>query len=60
MSSGNVWQRICALEASVKKMVNDGTRTPEWYAEPLQAMNNEKVEKFALLVDLGIITVPDD
>lgn len=60
MSSGNIWQRIFALEASVKELVHEGKRTPEWYAEHLQVMNDEKVEKFALLADLGVVTVPED
>ena len=49
MSSGNIWKRIFALDASLRKMVNDGVRTPEWLAEGLQALVNQSaVRKFEL------------
>ena len=69
MSSGNQFERLWKLQATVGKLVLDGKCDPENVANVLQAivsgsvepaLKNEPAEKFALLVDLGIITVPDD
>lgn len=64
MSSGNEFERLWRVQATVNKLVLDGKRDPEKVADALQALIDEKsavaelTEKFALLVDLGIITVP--
>ena len=66
MSSGNVYERLFRLQATVSKLVLDGKRDPEKVAAVLQMIVNVAgydtgpAEKFALLVDLDEITVPDD
>lgn len=62
MSSGNVFERLFKLWATVCKLVVDGKRRAEDVVEVLQKIVDEPqpAEKFALFVDLGIITVPDD
>ena len=63
----NVFERLFKLWAMVCKLIMDGKRDPDAVADSLQVIVNEPVaktseptEKFALLVDLGILTVPDD
>ena len=60
MSSGNPYERLYRVQATVNKMVLDGKRDPETVADVLQAVVNQSAEKFVLLADLGIITVPED
>ena len=68
MSSGNPFERLWKLQASINKLVLDGKRDPEMVADVLQTIVDEpavlppaqSVEKFAEFVDLGIVTVPND
>ena len=69
MSSDNIFERLFKLWTSVCKLVLDGKRDPKLIATILQGIVDESApatalaeptEKFALFVDLGIITVPDD
>ena len=64
MSNGNdgVLARLYKQQAFIGEMITEGTWDPEQVAEHLQKLIDSppRIEKFALLVDLGIITVPDD
>lgn len=73
MSSGNAYERLWRVQASVNDLVLNGKRDPEVVSDVLQSVIDGRVtaavdksaplfettEKFALLADLGIITVPD-
>jgi len=63
----NPYARLYKLQAMIGKLVIDGRRDPVVVADVLQKIVDIPAEvpvsttqKFALLVDLGIITVPDD
>lgn len=60
MSNGTQLERLWKLQAQVNNLVLDGKRDPGEVANTLQKILEQKREKFALIVDLGIITVPDD
>lgn len=59
MSNDTELARLWSLQAKVDMMILDGRRTPSVLADALQKILEEKQEKFALLADLGILTVPD-
>lgn len=65
--TNEVFARILKLLASILKMVVDGKRDAVVVADCLQKIvdepkveTTESTQKFALLADLGYITVPDD
>jgi hypothetical protein len=60
MSNSSEFERLWKLQSMVNKLVLDGRRTPNEVANVLQSVINGPVEQFALLTDLGIITVPED
>lgn len=64
MSSDNPFERLFRLGSSIDKMVVDGNLDPEKVANHMQhIVDNPKefrVNKFALLCDLGTITVPEN
>ena len=63
MSNDNVYERLFKQQAMIGKFVLDGTRDPNKVASILQGIIDEvqtPVQKFALLADLDIITVPRD
>lgn len=60
----NVFERLFKLVSMISKMVLDGVRDPQKVANHLQEVVDDDtgrfgLDKFALLVDLGIITVPE-
>lgn len=62
MSSGKEWERYARLQATVGKLLLDGKREVKDVSDVLQRVvdENPASKKFALLADLGVITVPDD
>ncbi len=60
-SKSNVLERIFRQQIAINKAIMDRKWDPQKIADHLQVLidNPPRIEKFALLVDLGIITVPE-
>jgi hypothetical protein len=62
MSNGNVYERLFKLQAKINDLILERKRNPETLIEELNGLYQRSLEtpapKFALFVDLGVITVP--
>ena len=63
MSNDNVYERLFKQQAMIGKLILDGNRDLEAVSRILQSIITEREEtlqKFTLLADLGVITIPED